>query len=85
MEKELDILDRIGQVDAPPFLFTRIQEKVKAQLAERFTKKQAILCLVGMVVVIAINVFALRSSAPEPKENDLVSGMNLSPSNQLYR
>lgn len=85
MEKELQKLERIEKVDTPPFLFTRIQEKVKQQLTERVSTRQAVLYMTGIALVILINVFTLRSSGSREPENALATELGLSPENQLYK
>lgn len=84
MEKELQKLERIQEVDTPPFLFTRIQEKVKKQLADRVSGKQAVLYLAGIALVVLVNVFALRSTGSHAPEKTLVTELGLSSINQLY-
>ncbi len=84
MKDQLNILEKIETVDAPVFLFTRIQAKIEEQLAGRVSKKQAIAYLAGICLIIALNVLALSSGKTSQENADLVSEMNLSPSNQLY-
>ncbi len=83
MKDLLNSLEKIEAVDAPPFLFTRIQAKIQEKLAENLTAKQAIIYLVGLAFIIVMNVVVLKS-AEQPAKNDLVSELNLAPANQLY-
>ena len=81
---QLHILEKIESVEVSPFLFTRIQAKVQEQLFDRLSTKQTVIYLTGIAMIIALNLIVLRTkNDPDPKE-DLVSGMNLAPSNQLY-
>jgi hypothetical protein len=84
MKDRLNILEKIETVEAPAFLFTRIQAKIEERLAGRVSKKQAIACLAGICLIIALNILALSSGKTGREGADLVSEMNLSPSNQLY-
>jgi len=82
---QLQVLEKIERAEVSPFLFTRIQAKVQEQLLDRLTAKQTVVYLAGIVAVIVLNILVLRSANTPEKPDDLVSGMNLSPSNQLYR
>lgn len=84
MKNQLDILNNIQTVDTPPFLFTRIQTKIEQQLTERVSKKQAVVYLAGIVIIVAINMLALSSNKENSTSSDLLTKMNISPSNQLY-
>ncbi len=86
MEKDqLHILNKIEAVEVSPFLFTRIQAKVQEQLFDRLSTKKTVVYLTGIALVIAVNVMVLRTMYASDKNPDLVSEMNLVPSNQLYR
>lgn len=84
MENRLDILEKIKQVDTPPFLFTRIQNKIQQHIADKISKKQAIAYACGIVIIIVLNVLAFEAKKNSENDNDLVNKMDLSPSNQLY-
>jgi len=86
MEKDqLHILNKIEAVEVSPFLFTRIQAKVQEQIFDRLSTKKSIVYLTGIALIIAVNVMVLRTMYGRDKNQDLVSEMNLAPSNQLYR
>jgi uncharacterized integral membrane protein len=84
MKNKLDILEKIETVEAPPFLFTRIQTKIQQQLADKVSKKEAIVYLAGILIIIALNVLAFQNKRASESDNDLISEMNLAPSNQVY-
>lgn len=84
MENKLDILGKINAVETPAFLFTRIQNKIQQHISDRISKKQAVAYICGIVVIIVLNVLAFRAKKNAEDDNDLVSRMNLSPSNQIY-
>ena len=83
MEKELEILKTIKQVDAPPFLFTRIEEKIRVHAGEYLNTKKTVLYLTGIVSVIVLNVWIIYGQKPESKQN-IAAEMQLVESNQLY-
>ena len=84
MENRLDILEKINAVETPPFLFTRIQSKIQQHISDRISKKQALVYICGIVVVIVLNILAFQAKKTAESDNDLISKMNLSPSNQIY-
>lgn len=85
MEKDqLHILNKIEAVEVSPFLLTRIQSKVQEQVFDRLSTKKSVVYLTGIALIIAVNVMVLRTMHTSDKNQDLVSEMNLAPSNQLY-
>lgn len=87
MKKDpLQLLEKIEAAEISPFLFTRIQAKVQEQVFDKLSTRQTVIYLTGIAMIIAVNVMVLgakNGNEPEQK-NDLVSEMNLTPSNQLY-
>jgi len=85
MEKDqLHILNKIEAVEVSPFLLTRIQSKVQEQVFDRLSTRKSVVYLTGIALIIAVNVMVLRTMHTSDKNQDLVSEMNLAPSNQLY-
>ncbi len=67
----LELLGEIEQVDAPPFLFTRIQQRIEnLQLGVDVAKPVFVWSLMSvLIVVLVINVVSIsgsNSSAPIP-------------------
>jgi len=83
MEKELEILKTIKHVDAPPFLFTRIEEKIRGQVNDYLSVRKTALYLTGIAAIIIVNAWIIIGQKPEPKEN-LAAEMHLVETNQLY-
>nr|WP_294858821.1 hypothetical protein [uncultured Fluviicola sp.] len=84
MEKDqLQSLGKIERVEVPPFLFTRIRAKVQEELFDRLSTRQTVVYLTGIALIIALNVMILGRGNADKDEN-LVSEMNLAPTNQLY-
>lgn len=81
---QLHILEKIEAVEVSPFLFTRIQAKVQEQFLDRLPAKQALIYLTGIALIIGLNLFVLKTTNSD-KNSNLVSKMNLVPTNQLYR
>lgn len=85
MEKDqLHILNKIEAVEVSPFLFTRIQAKVQEQIFDRFSTRKSVVYLTGIALIIIVNVIALRTMNAPDQNLNLVSELNLAPSNQLY-
>lgn len=85
MKDSLNILEKVTEVETPPFLFTRIQAKIQAQLAEKLSRRQMILYSAGLIVFVVINIAALKMGKQSAPSGNLVSEMGLSTSHQLYR
>jgi hypothetical protein len=87
MKKDpLQLLEKIEAAEVSPFLFTRIQAKVQEQVFDKLSTKQTVIYLTGIALIIALNgmVLGTKNGNGVGKKADLVSEMNLSPSNQLY-
>ena len=84
MEKDqLHSLEKIRPVEVSPFHFTRIQAKVQEQLFDKLSTRQTVVYLAGIALIAALNVMILGIKNDDKNEN-LVSEMNLAPTNQLY-
>lgn len=80
---QLHSLEKIESVEVSPFLFTRIQAKVQEQLLDKLSTKQTVVYLAGIALIVALNAVVLGAKNADKNEN-LVSEMNLAPTNQLY-
>jgi hypothetical protein len=89
IDSKLDLLKQMKEVDAPPFLLTRIRQRIhNLQQAEAPVKWKWGFALTS-VVILALNIsILLASSASNAKKNNgienIVSSMNLSTTNDLY-
>jgi hypothetical protein len=81
---QLHILEKIEAVEVSPFLFTRIQAKVQEQLLDRLSTKQTLIYLTGIVLIVGLNLLVFKTTDSD-KNSNLVSKMNLVPTNQLYQ
>ncbi len=82
-----DMLDNIGRVDAPPFLLTRIGQRIANAAAQRVQPVWAVAAGVSLVLVLALNVYVMtgtqKTASPRP-QSDLAAAMELYPQNSLY-
>lgn len=88
MERKLDLLSKIEKVDAPPFLYTRILQKIENQKQiEVSIAKQWSLALAFLLLII-LNISVLTSSTASKQNNkqteNLASGLGLVTDNNLY-
>ncbi len=85
MKPNLDILNQIKQVDAPPFLYTRIQQQIDNGSRYSFSKRLAWSLGVSFAVVVIMNVAVLSYNAKINRTNTNVAEvMDLMPNNSLY-
>ncbi|MEM8899580.1 MAG: hypothetical protein AAGC85_15810 [Bacteroidota bacterium] len=89
-ETDFEPLSNIQKVDAPPFLFTRIEASINALQEEAYPIKWVRLALAGFVVLMLLNIWLVGqnvsggSSVGEDNMAVLSAGVELYQSNQLY-
>jgi len=82
MKDHLSALNKIQKVEAPPFLFTRILERVQTQAAEASpVTKWAV--SVSLAAILLLNIAVIVSENRSSKTN-LAQTMGLMPNNMLY-
>lgn len=82
MNNELDILNRIQKVDAPPFLYTRILNRIQNKAKETVPVKWAMAAAASLAVLITINVSVIQYS--KESTTDLSEVFSIKTSNSLY-
>ncbi|WP_149240885.1 hypothetical protein [Dyadobacter sp. 32] len=78
-------LEKIKRVEVSPFLFTRIQERIKISREAPFVWKLTFAA--ASAVVLVLNVSIMLKSNEDKEENaltEMVSSMHLSTFNTLY-
>lgn len=80
----IELLENIKKVDAPPFLFTRIEAKIAHVTSDKLNWKWALSGLATLALVLTINITLSQNVVDEEPNNNIVSELNLSPTNQLY-
>jgi hypothetical protein len=84
---EFDGLKKIKQVDAPPFLLTRIKNRIDSLTDARAPVQWTWSLAAAAVVVLAINMGVVLSRANTTEKNtiaDVVNTMQLSTNNDFY-
>jgi hypothetical protein len=82
-----NMLEQIVKVDAPPFLLTRIREKIAVAREQRITPALAWAGALSFIVILSVNVYivsAFSDSKTSQKASNLVESMNLYPDNSIY-
>lgn len=86
MKTNIDMLEQIQKVDVPPFLLTRIKQKIANAHDMQFSRQSAWAWGLAFALVLVLNITVLLSKATQTENTDnLVDKMNLSPKNTLYR
>jgi len=78
---------KIQQVDAPPFLLTRIKQRLKTLEHEPAPVQWRVTFTAATIIVFLFNVFIFFSHAATEKKpgiNTVINAMNLSNTNELY-
>lgn len=88
MKEPLDLLSHIKKVDAPPFLKTRIYEKIKAIENITISKKEMISWAVACIVVISLNmliIFGVHQKSDKQRAlKQFAKSLDLNTPNNLY-
>lgn len=87
MKEPFDMLSQIQQVDVPPFLWTRIQQKIKSEQENKFSPAFAYLLGLSFLLLIGLNVSAIKQKTYHTvsESNNIAQTMNLLPNNTLYK
>ena len=85
LPSDLEVLSQIVKVDAPPFLYTRIKEKLKQNYTVNFTSKTSFSLGFSLVLLLILNAAVILKYQPTtlPKKNLLVN-LNIQTTNELY-
>ena len=88
LDTELVKLRNVKKVDAPPFLLTRIEQRIDSLSSRSVNPRLRFIVLSSLVVLAIVNLLALSSfTAHNSRENSVRTfaiQMNLSSSNDLY-
>ena len=83
----MEEFNHIKRVPVPDFMYAKIQAEIKRR-KENVTPPQLIMASLLLIVMLAINGLALKSSNAQSSNSDTVealsTSLNLNPTNQLY-
>jgi hypothetical protein len=85
MKNDLELLERIAPTAAPPFLLTRIQQKIKDASGNYLSLRCIKLAGLALVFLIGLNAIAFVKLRKEKKPTaNLAQQLNLNPENSFY-
>lgn len=86
MEDKINLLGSIRKVDAPPFLFTRIQQKIEGLSEERFSPSAIWGLAATFALIVTLNVAVVLSNyQPIDKLTSLAEQLRILPSDDIYQ
>lgn len=80
----VELLKKVQRVDAPPYLYTRIQARIQARQAEQMPAAGAWAWSLAFGLLLAVNVLALQRSSQTSSSESLARYLNLNQTIQLY-
>ncbi len=85
MTHPADILEKIKKVDAPPFLYTRILNRIQNKVQETVPVKWAVVAAACMIALIIINISVIsKTNTTQTNSFELSEAFSLQTSNSLY-
>jgi|GWRWMinimDraft_6_1066014.scaffolds.fasta_scaffold12368_2 hypothetical protein len=81
----LDPLNAVEKVEASPFLFSKIEQKILFIRENTVSKKMGWALITSTSMIVLLNVFILTQSSWLPKEkNNLLQTLQIQNNNSLY-
>ncbi len=84
MNDKLDVLSKIKPVEAPPFLLTRITQRIENERISRFSLRISWALGISMFLIFSLNVAILFQNQTK-KTSNLAQTMQLLPQNDFYK
>lgn len=86
IESHIDLLSQINKVEAPPFLLTRINQKLQSESSQFFSPRITRLIIAIFFLVLILNISLLvRNSNESDSGKSIAESMHLLPTNSLYK
>ncbi|MCC6461983.1 MAG: hypothetical protein IT260_16030 [Saprospiraceae bacterium] len=83
-ESNIDLLKKVGKTEAPPWLFTRIQAKLRQGEAEQAPGWWPWATGLALAALLVLNLAVWQGAGSPSAAESLVSSLQLHASNQLY-
>jgi hypothetical protein len=81
----LNPLNTVEKVDTPPFLFSKIEQKISIIRENTISKNMGWAWITSISMIVLFNLFILTQSSWIPKEkNNLLQSLQIHHSNSLY-
>ncbi len=87
MTNPIDLLEQIKKVDAPPFLLTRIKQKIENIQQASFSKGLSWSLVISLCMMLLLNIAVMikyTNSTTSMQHATIAAAMNLLPTNSLY-
>lgn len=84
MEQTLDILNNIKEVDASPFLITRIQQKIEIDKKNTISTPWVFSIAATIFILLCLNVFTIAKKPQMNEVSSLAKNMNLLNNDNFY-
>jgi len=87
MNNPIDLLEQINKVDAPPFLLTRIKQKIENAQQASFSKGLSWSLVISLCMMLLLNIAIMMkhtNSTTSIQDSTIAAAMNLLPTNSLY-
>ncbi len=86
INEKLDLLKKIDRVEAPPFMLTRVMQRVKSPSAPAPSTWRVVFFAIAIIILsLNVSIFFISSST---ENNDgigeVISSMEMSTTNELY-
>lgn len=86
MNSETELLATIQKVEIPPFLITRIEQKIRGNRTEMVTPRWVFAVGLSIIIVLFININLIKNYKTNGAEkSSLVQSMNLMDDHNLYK
>lgn len=83
--KEIQLLNCINKIDPPPFLYSRIMQKINRVADLNYNTGIARSIVLSLFLLLLLNLMVVGSSTKgEADQNTIVEELNLMPANTLY-
>lgn len=82
--EQLELLKKVGRVDAPPFLLTRIQAKIRLGEAERLPLSWGWASGLAFGLLLLVNVLAVGRSNEAAPTKSLAEQLQMNQNDQFY-
>lgn len=88
IDQKLDTLKNIKKVDAPHFLYTRVQQQIHSLEPGTTTARWKWAFVTSLIIILILNIAVVFKSIITQKKQDnidvVLTSLHLSNSNQLY-
>jgi hypothetical protein len=84
MKHPFDSLSKIQKVDVPPFLYTRILNRIENKVKETIPVKWAVVAAACLLLVIMLNISVVQLDKKGNTNTDLSEAFSLQTNNSLY-